>query len=291
MTYTTKTLALAAFAIGGIALAPASAQNPGFAPGDLVLGFQSTGANSESYIVANLGQSGLLRDTTGTVSLLNLGSTLTAQYGASWFERPDLYVALFAIGSNDEFNGYFVNGDPDLTPYVGVPRQSVGVAGMPGSFAPSLTGAQVQQASNGMFSAQDVFETAGLSGVATISKTMNLTDYDDQNPISGGVQGAAFQGVFPAGVQAVFGPGAFGNIGGINAEAALDFYRVQGFNNIPGQFGFGQPTGEGTFHGTVLINDVGQVSLVGVPEPTTFGLLSMGAALVGFSRRRRAVIA
>jgi hypothetical protein len=70
------------------------------------------------------------------------------------------------------------------------------------------------------------FESLGTSGVATISSSALLVDYNDQNPISGGIQGNAYNGVFSGGVQTTFGPGAFGNFGGVNVEAALDLYRI-----------------------------------------------------------------
>lgn len=284
-----KLLAFAALAVSGLAVAPAVAQNSAFDYGDLVLGFQATGGTgSGSYLLARIGQAGLLRDAVGHVSLLNIGAQLTATFGANWFERTDLYVGVAAIASNDEFNGTLLNGDPDITPYIGIPRQSAGVEGTPSSFAPSLTGAQTQQAANGIFAAHNIFETAGTGAVATISKGFNLVDYDDQNPIAAGVQGTAYD-VFPGGAQVVLTAGLFGNVGGINAEAALDLYRIQRFNDVPGQFGFGQPTDAGTFEGTVVIDNGGQVSLLvtPVPEPTTFGLLSVGTAIVGLARRRR----
>ncbi len=291
MINSSKSLALTVLAASGIAVASASAQNPGFAFGDLVLGFQATGGTgSTSYLVARIGQSGLLRDEISNVSLLNLGSQLSAAFGTNWFDRTDLYMGVAAIGSNSEFNGFFLNGDPDVTPYIGIPRQSVGLDGSAGSFAPSLTAQQTQDAANGISAAHDLFETAGTSGVATIAKNFNLVDYDDQNPIAAGVQGTAYNGVFSGGVQAVFGAGLFGSMGGVNAEAALDLYRIQRFNNIPGQFGEGLPTDVGTFEGTIVIDNSGQVGLVvaPVPEPTTFGLLSAGVALAGLCRRRRA---
>jgi len=291
-----KSLVFATAVAGGMAVAPAGAQNPGFNFGDLILGFQSTGAGNNNYVLANLGQAGTIRDFTGNVTLaVNVSAALTLQFGATWFDRTDLYVGLATVGSNDEFNGFFVNGDPDLTPYVGQPRQSTGpnafVAGVKNSPGYNLTASSVQSASNGIYAAENIFETTGTSAISTISATANLVDWNDQNPISAGVQGAAFDGVFAGGVQSVFGPGTFGLIGGVNAEAALDLYRIQGFNNVPGQYGFGQPTGVGTYEGTVVVNAAGQVSVLNVPEPTTATLLVLSAGMAGFIRRRRAVVA
>jgi hypothetical protein len=288
-----KCLALATTIACGVAVAPAGAQNPGFAFGDLILGFQTTGSGSNNYVLANLGQAGTIRDFTGNVTLaVNVGAALTAQFGATWFDRTDLYMGLATVGSADEFNGFFVNGDPDLTLYVGQPRSATGtnafnpaVANSPGYL---LTANAVQAAANGIDSAAIVFETNGTGAVSTISSSVSLIDWNDQNPINGGVQGAAFQNVFAGGVQSPFGSGLFGTIGGRNAEAALDLYRIQGFNNIPGQYGFGQPTGVGTYEGTVVIDSTGAVSVLNVPEPTTATFLGLGAGLMGLIRRRRA---
>lgn len=290
MTNFSKLFATATLALGGLTLTTASAQNPGFELGDLVIGFQASGGvGSGSYLLARLGQAGTLRDETGNVSLINLGTELTSLFGASWFDRSDVFVGVFGILSNDEFNGALVNGDPDVTPYVGIPRQFLGTPGSAGSFAPFFNAAGTQSAANGMFAAANIFETAGTGSVSTISKTLSLVDYDDQNPISAGIQGNAYDGIFSGGVQAPFGAGIFGSFGGVNAEAALDLYRIQLFNNIPGQYGFGGAVNEGEYNGTIVINNAGAVSLVNVPEPSTAGFLAMGAALVGMVRRRRAV--
>jgi hypothetical protein len=137
-----------------------------------------------------------------------------------------------------------------------------------------------------MFQAANIFETNGTGAVSTISNGASFTDYNDENPISAGAQGNSWQGVFSGGTQDVFGPGAFGTIGGINAEAALDLYRIQGVNNQQGQAGFGQPVGQGTYEGTIVIDNTGAVAFQVIPEPTSFALLTAGAAALGLARRR-----
>jgi hypothetical protein len=282
--------ALAATALIGWMATPAQAQNPGFNFGDLIMGFQTTGSGSGSYVLANLGQAGTIRDAATNQTLLSgntLQTVLNSQFGLEWFNRNDLYVGIFTVGNNDEFSGFFVNGDPYNTLYVGAPRQSVGEAGSPASGGFLLTGQAVQDAANGMFAAANIFEQAGTGAISTISATRSLVDYDNENPISGGVQGASWGGVFAGGTQAVFGPGVFGNLGGTAAEAALDLYRIQGVNDQAGQFGFGQPTGQSTYEGTIMIDNAGQVSLLVVPEPSVVGLLAVASGILGMTRRRR----
>lgn len=294
MTKPIRHVTLAAAAACAIALSTAEAQNSGFNHGDLILGFQTTGSGSNNYVLANLGQAGTIRDLSSNTTLVTglgaLNNALNVQFGIGWFDRTDLYMGLFTVGSNDEFSGYFVNGDPYNTLYLGAPRQALGSAGNPQSAGFSLTANSVQEAANGMFGAANIFETQGSGAVSTLGTGLSFVDYDDQNPISAGVQGAAWGGVFAGGVQAVFGAGTFGTLGGVNAEAALDLYRIQGVNNEPGQHGFGQPTGIGTFEGTVAIDSTGQVSLV-VPEPSAVGLCGIGILLAGFVGRRRPLTA
>jgi hypothetical protein len=270
------TTALAAVALSAAA-STASAQNPGFEAGNLILGFQTTGSGSGSYVLANIGDSTSFRDfTTNQINIININSALVAQFGSAWFDRTDLFVGVGASWSNDEFAEPNVrNGDPFNTIYIGNPRQNVGTAGASGSNGFSLTGNQVQEASNGLFVTGDSFETRGTSGVSTISSSASLTDYNDQNPISGGVQGNAYNGVFSGGVQDVFGAGAFGTLAGVNAEAALDLYRIE------------STTGLSEFQGTVVLDNLGNVSFITVPEPSTYALLGLGALGVAFAARRR----
>lgn len=293
---TTKHLTLAALAFGGLALTSASAQNPNFAYGDLVLAFQATGGTgSGSYLFANLGAAGFIRDFTNDTQLLNgslsgLASQLGLTFGNNWYERTDLFVGVAGVGSNDEFNGYFGFNDPDITPYVGIPRQNTGLVGFEGSFAPSLTGAQTQSAANGIVAGQTFFETAFTGSIAVVPKNGNFNDWDDQNPISGaGVQGAALDGVFAGGIHQTFTLGSVA-VGDTTAEAALDLYRIQRFNNIPGQFGEGQATDVGSYQGSILIDSLGNVSLgnlVAAPEPSLS--LLVGAGMLGAIARRRRV--
>ncbi len=283
MNKTTKFPALASALVGGILSASALAQNPGYEFGDLIVGIQATGAGSDRFVLANLGNAGVLRDAAGSLlNIIDVGAVLTTQFGTNWFNRTDLFFGAATVGSNDEFNGFFVNGDPDLTVYASAPRQSVGSAGVAASGGYTLNpNGGVQSAANGIFGSVNSFETLASSNFALIARDANFVDWNDQNPANG----LAFN-EFASGVQVPFGNGIFGVLGGVNAEAAVDLYRIQGFNNIPGQFGFGEPTAVGTFEGTVVIDNAGSISLV-VPEPST--ALLIGVGLAGLASRRRRV--
>src|SRR4030095_2156845 len=277
-----------AVSVSALTVTTATAQNPGFEPGNLFLGFQTTGGTGvNSYMLANIGDSALLfRDATGNqINLLNINAALTAQFGAGWADRTDLFMGAGASWSNDEFGDPERNGDPFNTLYVGNPRQTLGTEGHRGSTGFALASGQIQDASNGLFVTGSVFESQGTSGISSILKSGGFTgtfvDYDDKNPINGGIQGAAYNGVFSGGVQTAFGPGSFGLFGGINAEAALDLYRI------------GSTSGASTYEGTILLDNLGNVSFIvaPIPEPSSTLLVALTAGAIGFVRRRQATAA
>jgi hypothetical protein len=277
-----------AISVSALAATSASAQNPGYELGNLFLGFQSTGGTGVSnYMLINIGDSALLyRDATSNqINLMNINAALNAQFGVGWADRTDLFMGTGASWSNDEFGDPTRNGDPFNTLYVGNPRQTLGAPGQPGSTGFQLTSASIQDASNGLFAAGTVFETQGTGAISSIPKSGGFTgsfvDYDDQNPINAGIQGAAYNGVFSGGVQSAFGPGQFGNFGGIAAEAALDLYRI------------GSTTGSSTYEGTLVLDNLGNVSFIvaPIPEPSSTLLLALTAGAIGFVRRRHAVAA
>lgn len=286
----TKFFTLATAVAGVIAGATAQAANPGFAFGDLILAFQATGSPANTnFVLVNAGQAGTLRSTPGNLSLINAGVALSAQFGASWFDRTDLYVGAATVWDVDAFNdAALLNGDPTYTSYISAPRNAVGVAGSPQSVAYSLTDPSTTGAADAIYGVENDFENRGTGAISTLSNAGSFIDWVDQNPVGG----TAF-GVFPSGVQAQFGLGNFGTLGGVTAEAALDLYRIQWLNNVPGQYGFGAPTFQGGYEGSIVIASTGQISLINtnVPEPTSLTLLGLGAGFVGLIRRRRPVAA
>lgn len=265
----------------------ASAQNPGFENGNLFLGFQTTGAGNSSYVIANIGDTSTFRDypsSSNQINIANVGSALTAQFGANWYERTDVFMGAAGAFTNDEFEGPR-NGDDPLTIYVATPRFLSGPSfpeGTAGSFALTLpSAAAVQNAANGIAGANFGFESLGTGSTSTISSGALFVDYDNQNSFAGANQNASYDGTFSGGTQSAFGVGSV-SFGGVQAEAILDLYRIT-------------PDGSASFEGSLAIDALGNVSfingLAAVPEPSTalgFGLL---VGLAGAMKRRRVVAA
>lgn len=296
MNQKSKFIALATAVASVIAGASAQAQNAGHNYGDLILGFRATGGTgASSYLLADLGPASVLRDTTVNLTLANIGAALSAQFGATWFDRTDLYMGAAMAFEFDEFGTFGagsggLNSDSWATVYASARRGTVGTAGSPGSFAWSLTPGSTDLAASAVKDAADSFEVNGSGAVSVISNGATvIADWDNWNPITAGVQGVAFN-AFAGGVQAPFSAGSFGTLSGLTVEGALDLYRIQGDNNEAGTIGFGLTNkGASTFEGTLVINNAGQIShlVTNVPEPTSMALLGLGAALAGFVRRRK----
>lgn len=286
------TLAIAAT---GLAAAPALAENPGYAPGDLVLAFQNPGGTtgSDRTLYVSLGNTATLfrqgeAGTAGAVNLLNIvniGDALISAFGANWASELTLYAGLSGVwGTSPLANNNLMNGDPNRTLYVSKARVGVGTVGEANSSAWAINSDTVMStAANGMMNQNTFFELNGTSGVF-----MSLTDastIDDQNPIGGN----AFNNVFAGGVQQQGSGSTFGNFGPVNnAEFALDLYRVLAKTNAPGQID--GPSRQGTYEGTVVIDQTGNVSFVttAVPEPSAGALIAVALGMAGFVRRRRA---
>lgn len=272
-----------------ISVPAANAQNAGFNYGDLIVGFQTWGSGTGTYVLANLGSAASLRDTTSNVlNIINVNTALNAAFGASWAERTDLYMGVATVREADEFGNLagLQDGDPYNTVYIGRSRSSVGVAGTAQSSVGSLSQSALQGLATSVYGAANIFETNGSGAVSTITSTATNADWDNQNPIPVGLQGPGFD-TFSGGVQSAFTIGTFGSLGGITAEAAVDVFRMQYINNEPGQFGFGATTGVGTFEGTVVIDGTGSLSFVAVPEPSTYALIALTGILYIFVNKRR----
>lgn len=271
----------------------ANAQNTFYAPGDLVLYFQEEGGTDTVYV--SLGNTATTFrgaaagvDVANILNIININTELNTAFGASWASKTNLYAGLAGVwGTSGNLSTALQNGDPNRTLYVSQSRTSVGTVGTASSAGWSLAsdGGMTSAASN-MTAQNNVLETTYLTQAAVSPAGTSLID--DWNPfLAAGIQGNAF-GNFAGGVQQVGGAGSFGDFGPVNnAEFALDLYRILAKTGIGGQVGGDLRVG--SYEGTVVLDNSGNVSFVTspVPEPSTYALLGIGAAALHFLNRRR----
>jgi PEP-CTERM motif len=276
-----KKTTLAAAAL--VALTCGSASAATYAAGDLLIGFVAAGGTgADTTLVANLGSAAAYRDrTTDNLSVITLGTQLSATFGSTWYERSDLYVSLLAARSSSPTSSTLVNGDPARTLYASQPRSAVGIVGEASSTIPSLSNFNTPAVA--MVAVATRFSTSAVNGTWTIPDSLaNTIDEFTRptNPVS--------YDAYQSSVEQTFSVGTWGTIGlAGSVEAALDLYRNQARNDIATQSGFGEPVGPGTFEGTFTVDQSGQVAfLAAVPEPGSVLMLGL-AGLGGLLRRRR----
>jgi hypothetical protein len=285
-----KILALVAILFGGLQIQSVKAQNPNFTDGNLVLYFQQYGGSQT--IMVSLGAGTLYRDATSSIlNIVDLGSILNSTYaavnngGVSWFDNSTIYFGIAGVRSNSTNTTTQVNGDPNRTIYISQARQAVGVLGSAsGNGWTGFTNSDMTSSSTDIIQLQNVYKTQFTTLIAV---SPNSSSYvDDTNPFLGASQSTGFS-IFDGGVQFQFGSGAFGTLGGVNAEGALDLYRILASTSASGQVA--GPLRDGTYEGTFVINSSGQISYLNVPEPSSAVLLGSALLLTGFVRRRQAM--
>ncbi len=283
-------------AISALLGAAASAQNPNFTPGDLILGFQNVGGtqNADKVVLLSLGDTAFVfRDATSNlINMADIGSLLTSTYGANWWQANTLYMSIVGVWGNNALSNTLQHGDPHRTVYIGKERSAIGIEGVAGSAAPGVANAtEMSSAANGgvQIGTNDLETLMTASGVFAVADTA----YDNLNPFTTaptpstpGLQGNAYT-VFSGGVQDGFEAGSFGTFGGVSVEAALDLYRLQAKNNIAGQYGQSGALNTGEFQGTVVIDQAGKVSFIVTPVPEPSAFLLLGLTACGFASRLR----
>lgn len=296
-----KGAAILVAAIAGLITAPAQAQNPNYAPGDLVLGFQNPGGatGADQTVLVNLGNTAtVFRDASSNlIDITNIGALLSATFGANWANETTLHMTAVGIWGTSALANTLQNGDPNRTLYLGKPRDVLGTIGAAGSSAPGVANTtDATTASSGAFSVGNSLEQNSALSAAALE--LSLSSLDNQNPfISPGVQGPAYS-VFGGGLQDRFEIGSqFADFAGLGpVEGALDLYRLQTRNNIAGQFDQGGTILSGVYQGSLVLESNGDVSyviepLAAVPEPATmaFGLAMIGACAARRFRSRDAI--
>ena len=281
-----KGLALLATALVTV---QAQAANTAYAPGDLVLYFQQEGGTNTVYV--NLGSATQYRGTaagvadgTNALNITNLNSTLVSAFGAGWASDTTIYAGLAGVFSTNSTLNTVTNGDPFRTLYVSAARASLGNVGEAGSAGYTVnTNTGMTTGATGIAAQNNVFENS-YEGAIAISTT-DISGIDDQNTfLSPGVQGTAF-GIFGGGVMQEGQAGSLGTFGDdTNVEFALDLYRIVAKTGLSGQVE--GALRQGSYEGTITINNTGGVSFQAVPEPSSVAFLGMAASAALLRRRR-----
>ena len=254
----------------------AAAQNPNFAPGDLMLYFQQEGGTQTVY--ANLGNTANLYrgaasgpDVANSVNFLDISAALTSAFGPGWASDVTVYAGLAGVWGNSATSSTLQNGDPHRTLYVSSPRNDVGTGGQSNSTGWDLTLAgdtAMTGAAGGMLSQNNILETAYTTAVVVSPTT--ISTIDNQNPfLFPTIQGNAFQGAFAGGVQQVGTAGTLGSFGPAgSAEFALDLFRILAVTTAPGQVAGTKRVG--TYEGTITVSTTGKVSFIAQGTATPF---------------------
>jgi len=309
MKITSKPLALAVSSL--IALAStASAQNTAFATRDLFLTFQNPGGTQGATAVLTAiagttdttARNTAFRDAApgSFTNLTNIGSALTAAFGATWFEQPTLWMAGLAhFGTSDQQTGV-TNGDPQRSLYFTRARNSVGTVGEQNSLGQTNNNSSFfTVSSSGINTLRNGLEQApGAGSFPTFQSTITPSQIDNElDFFSVGNQRPAFGTIVDGGVQDNFFAGSFGTFGSAGAvEIALDLFRMVPGTNQPGVplVGVVGTPGIADFLGTLTINSSGAVGFTAeaapIPEPTT-GLVGAVTMLFAATLRRRKVVA
>lgn len=282
---------LVAGGLAALSLAiPASAQNANHAPGDLVMFFQKTGSTNTVY--ARLGNAGVNfrgaaagPDVANQVAFLNINTELTAAFGAGWASDAGLFAGLAAVWGTSTTSTALQDGDPHRTLYVSCPRTSPGTIGSANSTGWDMTLAgnnAMTSGAQGITSMNNVLETN--YNAAVVVSPIPPSFIAEQNPVSGGVQGNAFNNTFAGGVQQAGSATSFGTFGAAGeVEFALDLYRILARNNVSGQVA--GDLRAGSYEGTITLNSSGQVSFIaqgtGIPAPQISGHPVNAEAYVG----------
>lgn len=274
---------LAALAVAVVtALSAPSAQAQSlvtYTQGDLLLGFKKAGVSTD--VVINIGQASLYRDATSdfSVSVGNLGTLLSNNFGANWYNDSSLQ---WAVVGNPANSGSDFNGDTSGTIYASKEQTTIDTQ----SSLYNVNAANRGLAATRMQTLQGQFDNqtaASGNAFATIwdNSVQNAAEADWTDTMTGlGRTNLAF-GVFqPVQIQGQ-------DATGIDYPGtALDLYRL-----LAGSAG----TTDVTYEGTFRIDSTGAVTfgltpgIAAVPEPSRALLLAFGLALPLLRRRRSMV--
>jgi hypothetical protein len=230
--------------------------------GDLILSFADnvgtdTGATMNYEI--DLGQFSTYTGASSTINIANIATDLTSVYGSSWYSNADLQLGIVGVVNNGALGGVkndtvFVS-DTSTSPYaaksgsaLGNPVSAAGVLYNPASGTPAPT--------NG--STANSYEVPTSNGA---SFTTKLSAFSADAP---NLETTFGLGTAPTLYLDTLQPGATSFVTGTSAIAANGHFDI-------------------TSGGEVQYDVPG----VAVPEPSTYGLMMLGGALLFFWQARR----
>jgi hypothetical protein len=252
----TKTLL--ALGCAGTLAASASAQLPTtYTQGDFLLGFRQVGSNTNSVVV----DLGPIASFSASLDFsVNLGSTLSNQYGAGWASDSSVFFSLVSTDSGDN------------TSYVTSPEYLTGPSAGAAKLWNRLTNTNANIFQGKINNLGDEFTNAGNVQANTDSNAYS-------NFMPGGIKdaGHATTGNIAWGY---FNPTSEGNFGQGTAGVALDTIQL-----APGS---GKGTDEGTFSISADGNTLTFTPEGAVPEPSSFAAMAVTGllALAGFQIKK-----
>ena len=249
----TKTLL--ALACAGTFAATASAQvTTTYTQGDFLVGFRQVGTSNS--VVADLGPIANLNVPSSYT--VNLGSTLSAQYGAGWANDANVFFSLISTSSANNTN------------YVTSPQYLTGLNAGPAKIWNRLTNTNSGILQNKVNSFGTEFTMVG--------RVEPKTDPDAYaNFMPGGTTDAGHATTANI-AWGYFNPTSEGNLGQGTSGIALNLIQLLPGAGLGNDLGYFSLSGDGN----ILTYTPGVV-----PEPSTFAAIALGAlALVGFQLKR-----
>lgn len=221
-----------------------------FTNGDLILGFQATGGQGSGVnVFFNLGSGTSHRDNGTLGTLGNLATTLSAQYGATWYSRPDLFFGVIGNLNSQPNSGIgskaAAGGDPSRTVYVSRDTLTPGQGLLWSGYSTSALGIAGNSVS-GMEAMLPLLE-ANSDGSATLTQTTQSTEWNNgwtfYNPSAG-----AFN-IFTGGIQQSFGKGG--------SATYVDLQRILSTNT--GASPAAPTLGTGSYETTISVGSDGSI--------------------------------
>jgi len=285
---------IALFGAGILALGTANHSSAAFTKGDLIMSFQATGGTgATTTYVANLGTGYSYRDATANLSnVINIGGDLSSIYGATWYDRTDLYVNIIgnyeAGYSPGNLGGPVVNGDARNSIYLSRARTNSDAttytAWSSGAAALGNVGTQVQTYNSAV--------STPLSGSNSASIATSSPNTIEDFTTPAGSLLTNFSN-YAADFNQAFTAGSLFSVSGTSYEGALTLQRI---NRVDGTTGVlegnvvvdGIVAGTGSNEGFFGIRSTGQVDyFAAVPEPSTYALSVVAGLAVAFGAYRR----